>query len=85
MAGETWLTLSGLTRRLRSVHGDLTPSYQALWRAAAEGRFPAEQLGGRWRVSEQDIALVEAALGLVPRRLAGAQAPATGATALQAA
>ena len=61
-----------LAKRLREEHGAKAPSYQALWRAAAEGRIPAHKVTNRWYVHEEDMPLVEAEFGLTASPHAGA-------------
>ena len=41
-------------------------TYQAMWRAVANGRLPAQQVSGRYRVRRSDLPAYAAFLGLVP-------------------
>ena len=49
-----------LRERLQKKHGRRGPSYNQLWRAAANGYFPARRIRRLWHVREADIPLVEA-------------------------
>jgi hypothetical protein len=48
---------------LRERYG-ASVGYQILWRMAVEGRIPAGRTNGRWRLAEEHVPLVAAALGL---------------------
>jgi len=61
--------LPALHQHLRERYENV-PAYQALWRAAVEGRFPAFREGRGWRVREEDEPRVAVALGLIPRQVA---------------
>jgi hypothetical protein len=54
------LDLITLRERLQKKHGRKAPTYNRLWRAAANGYFPAHRVGRVWQVREADIPLVEA-------------------------
>jgi hypothetical protein len=52
--------LIGLSQELRCRHGLKAPSYTQLWRGAVDGQFPARRVRRFWRVSKDDIPLIEA-------------------------
>lgn len=67
MSAETdALSLPEALREARRVYG-VTPSYQALWTAVAEGRIAAEQRARRYSIPR--AALPEVAALARPRRI----------------
>ena len=52
------ISLSDLPRAL-ALHG-VFPSYLTVWRAAVDGRIPAERAGGRWFVHDVDLPRIAA-------------------------
>ena len=68
----TTLSLVETCRELRRVHGDRAPSYNQVWRLAAEGRIPCERKGRGYEIEPADIVRIETALNLLrpaPRRI----------------
>jgi hypothetical protein len=53
------ISILDLPRHLRA-EGIIT-TYNATWRAAVEGRIPAERHGSRWYVREADLPKIKAA------------------------
>ena len=53
------MSLSDLPRALLPLH--VAPSYLTVWRAAVDGRIPAERVGGRWFVNGADLPRIAAA------------------------
>ncbi len=75
----------GLTRtpvRLATHTGQPAPSYRRLWDATIAGKFPAEFIGNRWTVDENDLDIIAAAMGMtMPKpRQAPVQARPVAAT-----
>jgi hypothetical protein len=60
------IDLITLRERLQKKHGRKGPTYNQLWRAAANGRFPARRVHRLWRIREADIPLVEEFYELTP-------------------
>jgi hypothetical protein len=60
MDDELDLDLITLREALQKKHGRRGPSYNQLWRAAANGFFPARRIRRHWHVRVADIPLVEA-------------------------
>ena len=52
------ISITDLPRELRAQKIDTT--YNAVWRAASEGRIPAERHGKRWFVKASDLPKVAA-------------------------
>lgn len=53
------ISLSDLPRALSAHH--IAPSYLTVWRAAVDGRIPAQRVGSRWFVKGADLPCIAAA------------------------
>ena len=51
-------------RELAVLTGKAPPSYHSFWCGLATGRFPAEQVNGRYRIRRADLPAIAATLGM---------------------
>jgi hypothetical protein len=63
MFPDDLIPLPALPRAVAAMTGQPAPSYHQLYLAAVAGRFPAEQVRGRWRVQRADLPAIARALG----------------------
>ena len=57
------IALATLPRELAAFTGQPAPDYRTVYNRTLSGKFPAEQINGRWHVRRSDLPAVAAALG----------------------
>jgi hypothetical protein len=56
------LVLAVAHQKLCAIYGPVP--YSRVWNAAVQGRIPAERVGSRWIVDEQNLPQIAEAIGL---------------------
>ena len=72
MLDVKFISTTHLTRELRTLTGQETPTKRKLYELIVDGYLPAEQVNGRWYVTRADLPAIAVKLGLAP---APAQSP----------
>lgn len=61
---EPVVALTALLRELTALTGEQAPSYRKLWTMTVDGRIPADQVNGRYRVRRADLPAIAGLVGL---------------------